>query len=589
MRPARTLSRPGRGRHPCQKSPQDGVRSDLAWRRPGAPRAREQLTNRGVVDTLQWVSSRAGARRTGKQVWTELDERTTREAYARSLGMGDLYKSKLWTIPQWFELIELVGQRRHPQQKFLAMLLWAYRKGAVGVTLSYEEVMALLCCARQTWRNWQKQLEAAGLIRVVQTYHIAPDGKRGYGRLLYRIGPRLEEIGGPALLEDVTDEPKRSGLARMRLSAGVKLRKANTKRRRQAKSDAWSTCRPHAADQYDEAPACRGTAAACSASPASASAPAAAANGPTEAPKEAEERPWNGEIPEDLIGGTFLARIAGPARSAQNDGLTESEGTKSGEPTDATVVVAVSPPRQSTKQTPLYPTGGVIQPSPTEAGDDINQSSSSEAGDESDGRLTASGLFSGNLPPTLASMTTSGPRRPHGGDAGSGAVPNPSASAHGNEPDAAPCSTAPAGAGAPRGAASLRALEGGRSEDADAAKAKVDCPSCGQKNPDPTCGQCFGEGLIVAPPGTPCPRCHTSGHRKGVDCAYCEGGGYLNIVRDCPYCHGSKPDCRACHGTNEGTGGTIHRILPDGTWVELGAGPDEELDDEDPDDSFSDW
>lgn len=236
-------------RHPHQPSKLYGVRPDGApWRRRADPIRR--LTNKQLVTALEWVHTRASDRKLGRREWTVNDQETTDEVEQRAWGFGELQALLLWAVPSWFTLLAL-PRRAAGYERFLGMLLQAYRARAVGALLNYEECMALTGVrSRATWRAWCVELEAAGLIRIVQTWRVNERDRLEYGKLLYRIGPRFEELAGPALCEGVLVEGEGPSAAWAR-RIGQGLRRRAQAVRRGEKADRWQACRGEQGDDGD--------------------------------------------------------------------------------------------------------------------------------------------------------------------------------------------------------------------------------------------------------------------------------------------------------------------------------------------------
>lgn len=236
-------------RHPHQPSKLYGVRPDGApWRRRETPIRR--LTNKALVTALAWVHTRATDRKLGRREWSVNDQETTDEVEQRAWGFGELQNLPIWVVPSWFTVLEL-PRRAAGYERFLGMLLQAYRARAVGALLSYEECMSLTGVrSRSTWRAWCVELEAAGLVRIVQTWRQNERGKLEYSRLLYRIGPRFEEVAGPALCEGALVEGEGPSATWAR-RIGQGLRRRARAARRGEKAAQWQACRGEQGDDAD--------------------------------------------------------------------------------------------------------------------------------------------------------------------------------------------------------------------------------------------------------------------------------------------------------------------------------------------------
>lgn len=236
-------------RHPHQPSKLYGVRPDGApWRRRETPIRR--LTNKALVTALAWVHTRATDRKQGRREWTVNDQETTDEVEQRAWGFGELQNLPIWVVPSWFTLLEL-PRRAAGYERFLGMLLQAYRARAIGALLNYEECMSLTGVkSRSTWRAWCVELEAAGLIRIVQTWRKNDRGKLEYAKLLYRIGPTFEAVAGPALCEGALVEGEGPSAAWAR-RVGQGLRRRARAARRGEKATHWQACRGEQGDDAD--------------------------------------------------------------------------------------------------------------------------------------------------------------------------------------------------------------------------------------------------------------------------------------------------------------------------------------------------
>jgi len=222
----------GRPRRPILPSgPQRGVRDDLTWVRPGVERARPDMGNPELVDSLEWMHVRAG-REMG-----DTERLTLLELGARAWGWHEVSHLSQYPDPTWLDAL-LPGRRSHGYRTFIQVLLAAYRRGAVGVWFGYHECQALTRCSRDTWNRWVREWTEHGLVSVVQVWRPDPtfqEGKqnraRCHDKLLYRIGPALEQFAGPGLVEGVAPEGPRAEWARR--AAGVaraRARKARDKR-----------------------------------------------------------------------------------------------------------------------------------------------------------------------------------------------------------------------------------------------------------------------------------------------------------------------------------------------------------------------
>lgn len=239
-----------RARAIAEPSPVHGVRPDRTWVRHGAVQVRPELTSHELVDALEWMHARRG------REMTIVDVETLAELDVRAWGWGEVQDLRTWTLPTWSD--ELVPRRRSAgYTRFLALVLAAYRAGAVGVLLGYHECMALVGTkSRDTWRRWSACMEAAGLVRIVQTWKSDPTSStrhRSHAKLLYRLGPAWEAAAGPGLCEGAAGgegEVSATWAARLARGARVKARAERDGRR----CFAWAANRndPRFARKRDE-------------------------------------------------------------------------------------------------------------------------------------------------------------------------------------------------------------------------------------------------------------------------------------------------------------------------------------------------
>ena len=144
-----------------------------------------------------------------------------------------------------------VGGRSDPPRRmggyriFLAVLLAAYRSGAVGVLLGYHDCMALAqTTSKATWGRWIKEMERLKLIRVVQTWkedRTDSARPRAHGKLLYRLGEAFE-AAGPGLVENAGGgEGEISNQWAARIAQG--LRRRSKRERNKRRHAAWESNR----------------------------------------------------------------------------------------------------------------------------------------------------------------------------------------------------------------------------------------------------------------------------------------------------------------------------------------------------------
>lgn len=230
----------------------NGVRGNVEpWRRrtKGNEIPEKQTHNNALVESIEWMHVRRG------REWTVSDAELLAELHARCFGFHDVQKLRMWSVPSWVSR-DLVPRRRMAgNQRFLAILIHIFRQGSVGALLSYEECMALCDVdARTTWREWCKEWERLGLVRIVQTWTEDEDHerRRRHGRLLYRIGPALEDAAGFGICENAPglDSKRAEWAGRAAMGARAKARRARNERR----SELYETTRPESAQKAEAAP-----------------------------------------------------------------------------------------------------------------------------------------------------------------------------------------------------------------------------------------------------------------------------------------------------------------------------------------------
>ena len=183
------------------------------------------------------------------RMWGPRDTAIRAELDARSWGFGELQRTRYWAVASWLPnlVFGLLGTHRRGWGilLFLAAVVEAYRRGAIGVLASYEECQALFGVAsRDTWRRWTAELEAAGVIRVIQTWaeDRGPTARpRRSDRLHYRVGPAIEHAAGFGILEGAAGlTPKLRAWAER---SGSALRARARDERRERKGILWARVR----------------------------------------------------------------------------------------------------------------------------------------------------------------------------------------------------------------------------------------------------------------------------------------------------------------------------------------------------------
>jgi hypothetical protein len=215
-----------------------GVRTDRRWARDRDALEADERTNIDLVNAIEWLHARRGARP------TSADRQTLASLKNRSWGFEELSACHMRALPSWLA-DRLPSRLGRGFGDFVGLVLSAYRSGAAGVLVSYSEGMAITQVrSESTWRAWTQRMEDLGLVRMVQTWVEDPTGERTrlHGRLLYAIGPAVLEWGAGAELEAALDRGKRDMAARGAAIAARKLQR----QRDEARLDATMARRaPH--------------------------------------------------------------------------------------------------------------------------------------------------------------------------------------------------------------------------------------------------------------------------------------------------------------------------------------------------------
>jgi len=169
---------------------------DLLYVRPRSRGHVPTSPNAVLLESLLFLHTRRGA------AWNENDAGTMAAVKARSWQFAESTTVATDHIPRW--LSDLVPGRFRSRAPLLSVVLAAHRAGALGVLVSYTELSSLLDVTPRTVSRWVRDLEADGLLEVIQTWQPAPDGHdaaRGYWKHLYRPGPRMRSVAGLGMLE----------------------------------------------------------------------------------------------------------------------------------------------------------------------------------------------------------------------------------------------------------------------------------------------------------------------------------------------------------------------------------------------------
>ena len=178
-----------------------GIRQGARWRRRNAAPVKfdgedmSQLPTHAVLARAKGVrlhtagKTRAGVRRG----WSDRDTAVMAELEARSITWDIAQLARGLSMPMWLCRPDIHSR----WLRFLLWVIYAYRQGAVGMLVSYEEAHALgFASSRTTFWRIRNELEAAGLIRVVDTWRQGDERVRDRSRNLYQVGPELVALAG---------------------------------------------------------------------------------------------------------------------------------------------------------------------------------------------------------------------------------------------------------------------------------------------------------------------------------------------------------------------------------------------------------
>ena len=154
------------------------------------PRDPRNLSTSDLTRYAGAIARHAGRHRP----WRERDAQVDAELRRRAWDYERLTRAPVWACPSWLYPLLVTPSGRH-MGAWAAPLgaVWAaYRAGASGVALSWEDGAALYGCARRTWGRWVASWEAAGLVRPVRRY-VGAAGELGRERAatVYQPGPAM--------------------------------------------------------------------------------------------------------------------------------------------------------------------------------------------------------------------------------------------------------------------------------------------------------------------------------------------------------------------------------------------------------------
>ncbi len=226
-----------------------GIRPGARYRRRGCANVEHDGENMSALRTEVVLARARGVALHSARRWTERDTAIMTEFEARCWTWCEGQNLRGLSLPMW--LVRPEVDRKH--LLILMHVLNAYRHGACGLLLSYEEAVALgLSTSRTTWWRDVKALEADGLIVRDNTWREAPVDKGGrpreYARVLYQPGSRLFDLAGgePGALEglhednDGRDYDDRKAERQRRAESGAHARREARVARRAKLHLVWS-------------------------------------------------------------------------------------------------------------------------------------------------------------------------------------------------------------------------------------------------------------------------------------------------------------------------------------------------------------
>jgi len=169
---------------------------------------------------------------TNRRKWSARDRAVQDELISRTFGVGELSTTRLVAVPRWvepwLEKVSETGRRmgRPGWARLVAFVVTAFRRGALGVRLTYDELAAELLCSRRTVARYVSEMQEAGLLRVLHVFSERLDGKgkRVRDSNIYQPGPKLLERWH-AMIEGCTSRIKWGGIRAPRARhAAQKLR-----------------------------------------------------------------------------------------------------------------------------------------------------------------------------------------------------------------------------------------------------------------------------------------------------------------------------------------------------------------------------
>jgi hypothetical protein len=220
---------------------------DIVYVRPAARGHEAKSPNAVLLESLLYLHTRRGC------AWNETDATTMSAVRARSWQFSECVAVATDHVPRW--LSDLVPGRLRARVPLAYCALAAHRAGALGVLLSYTEIAALFDVSERTAGRWVKELEAAEILEVVQTWQESPKGcsvPRGYWKQLYRPGPKMRHVAGMGMCEGARDLSDAEAALARRIA---RVARARSRERIRLRSDALWTAKAGRRPPVDEAEA----------------------------------------------------------------------------------------------------------------------------------------------------------------------------------------------------------------------------------------------------------------------------------------------------------------------------------------------
>lgn len=213
-------------------------RTDHSWVRPGCRQVRPDLAGARLWSAVEWMAVRKG------QPMTPEDRSVLEELDVRAWKYADVDLRRGYYEPSWLDGC-LPEDRKCGYRRFISILVAAYRAGAIGVRLSYDEIRTLIGVrSDSTWRRWSAEMEELGLVRILHTWveNKSEHSKRPrcYGKSLYCLGPAVHRHAGVALLEGLEIQGRNGEMtAAWPRKVAVDVRKIARAKRSEQRKELW--------------------------------------------------------------------------------------------------------------------------------------------------------------------------------------------------------------------------------------------------------------------------------------------------------------------------------------------------------------